>query len=55
MNKEFLTADELAELFDVKKQTVWRWVRQGKVPYFKVGGSLRFNTEDIRRHKLEGV
>jgi excisionase family DNA binding protein len=43
-----LRAGEVATLFRVDPKTVGRWVKQGKLAYFRtLGGHLRFHPEDI--------
>jgi excisionase family DNA binding protein len=47
-NKEFLSAEDVAELMGVKETTVWRWCREGTLPCLKVGKHWR-----LRREALE--
>ncbi len=47
-DKELLGVEEIAEYFGVKKSTVWRWSREGRIPCLKVGKGWR-----IRREELE--
>ena len=43
-----LKASEVAELFDVTPQTVYRWVKEGQIPFTRIGGrSIRFAREDV--------
>jgi excisionase family DNA binding protein len=45
-----LKAGEVAAKFNVDSRTVNRWVKEGKLAYFRtVGGHLRFHPEDIER------
>jgi len=45
-----LRAGEVATLFNVDPRTVNRWVKQGKLAYFRTpGGHLRFHPEDIEQ------
>jgi excisionase family DNA binding protein len=39
---ELMTAKELAEVLRVAIKTIFGWVAQGKVPYVRVNGALRF-------------
>ena len=41
MNSEYLTVPDVAELLQVNPQTVRRWIWKGKLPYVKVGGTVR--------------
>jgi excisionase family DNA binding protein len=57
MNEEdpIMTADEVAELLHIHPTTVYRLVKQGRIPAFRVGGDYRFNRETIDRWRLYGA
>jgi excisionase family DNA binding protein len=44
-----LTAEELAEILQVDKATIYEWVKAKppKIPYLKVGRFLRFNLHAV--------
>jgi excisionase family DNA binding protein len=42
-----LTAEELAEILQVDKATVYEWVKANKIPYLKVGRFLPFNLQAV--------
>ncbi len=44
---QLLTPDELAGLFKISKSSVRRLIDKRQIPFFKVGGSLRFDMNDI--------
>ena len=46
-NIRFLTNQELAEILRIEKTTLRNWVAQGKIPYRKVGGAVRFLLEEV--------
>src|ERR671938_1503418 len=48
LEKELLSAEDVAGLIGVKETTVWRWCKEGKLPCLKVGKHWR-----IRRGVLE--
>src|SRR5918998_6557357 len=48
LEKELLSAEDVAALMGVKETTVWRWCREGNLPCLKVGKHWR-----IRRAALE--
>jgi excisionase family DNA binding protein len=48
LEKELLSAEDVAELMGVKESTIWRWCREGNLPCLKVGKHWR-----IRREALE--
>lgn len=46
----FLSRVEVAALFDVSPHTVYRWTREGRLPYVLTpGGRRRYPREDIER------
>jgi excisionase family DNA binding protein len=48
LEKELLSAEDVAALIGVKETTVWRWCREGNLPCLKVGKHWR-----VRREALE--
>jgi len=47
MDLEVLTIRELAELLKINEKTAYKLVADGKIPGFKVGGSWRFERQEI--------
>jgi excisionase family DNA binding protein len=47
VNDRLLTARELAELLGFTAGTIVDWAEAGKVPFFKVGGRLRFRESEV--------
>ena len=49
--EEFMTTQELADYLKVKKQTleVWRSKNINKIPYIKVGASVRYRKSDVEK------
>jgi excisionase family DNA binding protein len=48
LEKELLSAEDVAALMGVKETTVWRWCREGHLPCLKIGKHWR-----VRRRALE--
>ena len=48
-DRGLMTVNEVAEYFGVSASTIWRWLREGKLEGVKIGGSRRFQREDIMR------
>lgn len=48
MSDEILTIQELAVYLKLNEKTAYRLAGEGKLPGFKVGGSWRFKSEDIK-------
>jgi excisionase family DNA binding protein len=47
MAGEILTIREVAELLKINEKTAYRLAGEGKIPGFKVGGSWRFDRQEI--------
>ena len=49
-----LAVKRVAARYDVHKQTIWRWVQEGKFPKpVKVNGSTRWKLSDIESWEAE--
>ena len=49
MAKQLLLGQEQAEdLLQVSRTTLWRLRRSGALPFYRVGGKVRYATEDLR-------
>ncbi|NQT21953.1 MAG: helix-turn-helix domain-containing protein [Candidatus Omnitrophica bacterium] len=46
---EFLTPEEAAKYLRVNKRTIYRWVRDGKVPCRRAGKQWRFSKDELDR------
>ena len=44
---EVLTVKEICDLLQVHQATIYKMVRQGKIPSFRVGSELRFRRDVI--------
>ena len=47
-----LTVNELAEYLRVHRSTIYRLLKKGQLPGFKIGSDWRFNTEAIEQWRL---
>lgn len=48
LEKRFITADDVADLLGVHRETVYRWLKQGKLPKAcKVGKFLRWDYQEL--------
>lgn len=47
--KDLLTPEELCQLLHVKMTWIYRQVREGTIPHFKVGKYLRFFRPDVEK------
>ena len=46
---EYLTVVELAEIAGVTKDTIWRWLKSGKIEGKKFGKSWRIAKEEVNK------
>ena len=44
---EILTVNEIADYLKVERKTIYRLVKQGKIPGRKVGGTWRFKKDTL--------
>jgi excisionase family DNA binding protein len=44
-----MTVDEVAQFLRIHKTTVYRLLKESKIPAFRVGSDWRFNREEIDR------
>jgi excisionase family DNA binding protein len=49
MEKRFLGVKELAQYIGIKTGTIYVWVCHRKIPYLKIGGSLKFDLHEIEK------
>jgi len=47
--KEIMGIREVSNYLDIKEQTVYRLVQQGKIPAIKIGGQWKVKAEHIDR------
>lgn len=47
MSGQLLTVAQLAQYLNIPKKTIYNFVSQGRIPYLKAGGALRFSLERI--------
>jgi excisionase family DNA binding protein len=51
----FLTTSDVAELFGVSMNKVYKWIQTGKAPpYYRVGSSIYFRASDVLVHDGAG-
>jgi len=46
---KLLTINQLSELLQVKKNTIYSWTFTRKIPFVKINGALRFKEKVISR------
>ena len=54
--EKLYTVKEVAEILSVSQNTIWRWVREGKLKSIKLSnGATRFTEKDIQEFMGVGV
>jgi excisionase family DNA binding protein len=48
-DKRWLNVEEVMELFDVSRRTVYYWIADRRVESLTVGGTIRISVNDLRR------
>ncbi len=47
-NKELITAQALADALDLSVETIWKYTRENKIPYFELGSrQYRYNLQEV--------
>lgn len=46
-SRQLMDVQQLAELWRVPKSTLYNWVSLGRLPYVKLGRSLRFDPQEL--------
>jgi len=49
VNDDVMTLREVAEYLRIHQTTLYRLIKRGKIPAFRVGSDWRFNREQINR------
>ena len=44
---EYLDIIDVSKLLKIEQKTIYNWVSQGKIPYFKANGRLLFLREEV--------
>jgi len=52
-SSQIMTLSEVAEYFQIHRSTLYRLVRKGKIPYFKMGSDYRFDKYAIDKWTVE--
>lgn len=53
--RKLITIGELSALWSVPKATLYNWVNQGRLPYVKLGRSLRFDLVEIEELRKQST
>jgi excisionase family DNA binding protein len=53
LDDDILTVKEVSELLRVNRSTVYKLIRQGRIPAFRIGTDWRFRMETLSRWMAE--
>jgi len=53
LDRQLLTADEVAKLLRLPASTIYDLARTGRLPHLKIGRALRFSRSDLEVHLAE--
>ncbi len=53
--KKLYNPDELAEILNISKVTVYRLIESRKIPFYKIKGSIRFSENDVLSYLEKAV
>jgi excisionase family DNA binding protein len=48
-NLKLIDVRTLSNMLSIKPKTIYDYVRKGRIPYFKVEGSIRFEIMEIKK------
>jgi excisionase family DNA binding protein len=48
--QDFFSVQELADKLGVSKDTVYRLIRKGELPYHQIGRAIRFRWADVEEY-----
>lgn len=54
MDEEYFTPEEVARRFKVKKPTVYKWMREGKLAYVIIGSDRRITGSALKAFVRSG-
>lgn len=46
---KYLKPDELCELFQIKKDKLYKLTSRKTIPFFKIGNQLRFSLDEVNK------
>lgn len=49
LEKEFLTVDDIADKLGLTEMTIYRLIKNGSIPSYKIGSSWRIKQEDFEK------
>lgn len=47
---KLLSTSDLSKIFNISQASVYRLIDSRRIPFYKIGGSLRFSEQDIIKY-----
>lgn len=47
MEKRFIKIDKAAEMIDCSPWTIRKWIKEGRLKFYRFGGAIRINESDL--------
>ncbi|MBU4487931.1 MAG: helix-turn-helix domain-containing protein [Candidatus Omnitrophica bacterium] len=47
--RQLINADELSQMLGIRRDSVYRFVAQRRLPFVKIGRALRFDLDEINK------
>ncbi|HAT1712490.1 TPA: helix-turn-helix domain-containing protein [Legionella pneumophila] len=54
MNDKWLSVDEIGEYLGVKRDTIYKWISEKRMPAHKIGRLWKFKKEDVDNWVKQG-
>lgn len=51
--RQFLRIDEVTEILEVSRRSVYLWIATGKIEYIRIGNGYRISVAGLRRRIVE--
>ena len=48
--EKFVSAEKMAEILDIDKRGIYSLIKKRRIPHLQVGGTYRFNPEEVISH-----
>jgi len=49
-NTKLLSPNDLAKILNISKPSIYRLIEGRTIPFYKIGGSLRFSEKDVIKY-----
>jgi len=50
LDRQLIDINDLAKLLNISKTTAYRFIGNRKIPFYKIGHSVRFSLNDVEKY-----